>query len=73
MYDLAPSYPISYLSSICMHDVPAVTVRFSMPSYTVSEAALMVTVAVQVSSASGPVRVNVSTTDATALGKNLLT
>ena len=44
-----------------------------MPSYTVSEAALTVSVAVQVSSASEPVSVNVSTTDATALGENLLT
>jgi hypothetical protein len=49
-----------------------VVVRFSMPSYTVSEAAVMVRVAVQISSASEPVMVNVSTTDATALGKSLL-
>ena len=32
----------------------------------------MVRVAVQISSASEPVRVNVSTTDETALGKSLL-
>ena len=44
-----------------------------MPSYTVSEAALTVSVQVHVSSASEPVRVNVSTTDASALGENLLT
>jgi hypothetical protein len=56
----------------CIHGVSAVLVRFSMPSYTVSEAAVMVRVAVQISSASEPVTVNVSTTDATALGKSLL-
>ena len=49
------------------------TVQFSMPSYTVSEAALTVSVAAQISSATETVRVNVSTVDATALGKNLLT
>ena len=55
-----------------MHDIAAVMVQFSMTSYTVSEAAVMARVAVQVSSASEPVTVNVSTMDATALGKSLL-
>ena len=55
-----------------IHGVTAVMVRFSMPSYTVSEVAVTVSVAVQISSASEPVRVNVSTMDATALGKSLL-
>jgi hypothetical protein len=43
-----------------------------MPSYTVSEAAIMVRVAVQISSVSEPVRMNISTMDTTALGKSLL-
>lgn len=64
---------ILFPSPLRMHGVPAVIVRFSMPSYTVSEAAMTVSVAVQISSASEPVSVNVSTMDATALGENLLT
>ena len=48
-------------------------VQFSMPNYTVSEAAMTVSVAVQISSANETVRVNVSTVDVTALGKNMLT
>ena len=55
-----------------MFDIAAVMVQFSMPSYTVSEAAVIARVAVQVSSASEPVTVNVSTMDATALGESLL-
>ena len=47
-------------------------VQFSMPSYTVSEAAAMVSIAVQISSAAESVSVSVSTMDVTALGKNLL-
>ena len=42
-----------------------------MSSYTVSEAAAVIDVAVQISSATEPVMVNVSTATATALGKNL--
>ena len=47
----------------------AVKVQFSMASYTVSEAAALVSVAVQISSAFETVKVNVSTTGETALGK----
>ena len=56
----------------CNAHIPAVMVRFSMPSYTVSETAATISVAVQISSASEAVRVNISTVDATALGKSLL-
>ena len=55
-----------------MFDIAAVMVQFSMTSYIVSEAAFMAEVAVQVSSASESVTVNVSTMDATALGESLL-
>ena len=61
---------ISLSVSACCN--AAVMVRFNMPSYTVSEAAMMVRVAVQISSASELVRVNISTIDETALGKSLL-
>ena len=42
-----------------------------MSSYTVSEAAAMVEVAFRISSANEIVRVNVSTVDGTAIGKDL--
>ena len=44
-------------------------VQFSMSSYTVSEAAAMVEVAVQISTANEIVIVSVSTVDGTAIGK----
>ena len=55
-----------------MLDIVAVMIQFSMTSYTVSEAAAIARIAVQISSASEPVTVNVSTMDATALGESLL-
>ena len=56
-----------------MHGITiAVIVQFSRPSYTVGEMAAMVNVAVQISSASETVRVNVGTMDTTASGRYLL-
>ena len=56
-----------------MHGVVfiAVMVQFSMSSYTVSEAAAMIDVAVQITSATEMVKVNVRTMDATSLGRKL--